>query len=459
MNRGIIHPRFYIFLLHIVMGYMMTLPVISKSLNILLLFVGFMSILYYQNKNNEAMIWSAYIVGSEVLFRMSGGTFLYETSKYLVFIFLITGMIIERRKHAISQVYVLYLLLLLLGIAFSDIPFPDSIRKNVIFNLSGPILVGISALYFYRRKIDLSTVLKSLYFIALPLVSMLVYLYFNTVDLTLVEFNANSNYQASGGYGPNQVSTILSLGIFCTVVHLYYKRTISGYVLVDILMIMYLVYRVLITLSRGGFITALVALGVFSLFYLLVKKNAFILIFRYTFLVFGITAVIWTYASEVTDGMLYNRYTNRNTIGESKGDISTGRFQLMEHEFKMFLENPFFGVGVGTGKFLREEEIKRRFATHNEMSRLLAEHGAIGLLILFLLIVVPVANLMTQPMSHRAFLAAFLVIWFLTINHSAMRLAMPAFMYGLTVMIITRNHLVMIEDKYVEEETIEKSKV
>jgi hypothetical protein len=41
-----------------------------------------------------------------------------------------------------------------------------------------------------------------------------------------------------------------------------------------------------------------------------------------------------------------------------------------------------------------------------------------------------------QPYLARAFLASFLIFWFLTINHSAMRIAFPGFIYGLSVAII-----------------------
>ena len=80
--QNIINKKGYIFLLHLVFGYLMINATISKSLSILLLFVGFMSILWNKNKNQEALLWSAYVVGSEVLFRMSKGLIFHELPKY-----------------------------------------------------------------------------------------------------------------------------------------------------------------------------------------------------------------------------------------------------------------------------------------------------------------------------------------------------------------------------------------
>ena len=135
------------------LGFLLLNRTVSKFSNIILLFVGFMTILVTKNKNQEAVLWSAYIVGSEVLFRMSKGLIFYEFPKYMVFIFLLTGLIVEKKKQNISLIYLIYILLLLFGITFSDIPYPESIRTNIIFNLSGPILLGLCAIYFYKRKI------------------------------------------------------------------------------------------------------------------------------------------------------------------------------------------------------------------------------------------------------------------------------------------------------------------
>ena len=155
LNKSIIDSKLYIVLLHVAFGVLMLNRDVSKFLNILLLFIGFMSILKSRNENQEALIWAAYVVGSEVLFRMSKGLILYEFPKYMVFLFLITGMIVEKKPHNVSPVFMFYILLLLVGISFTNIPYDESIRTNVIFNLSGPILLGMCALYMYNRTISI----------------------------------------------------------------------------------------------------------------------------------------------------------------------------------------------------------------------------------------------------------------------------------------------------------------
>lgn len=405
----------------------------SKLYSIAIVAVGILAIIKTKNKHNEAIFWSAYLVGGEVLFRMAGGMIFHELPKYTVLIFLLIGLYVEEKRHHVSVSYLIYILLLLIGIAFVDIPFNESIRKAIAFNLSGPVLLGIVAIYFYHRTIHLNTLLDTLFVMCLPIVSMLSYLYFKTPDLKEIAFGSSANFEASGGYGPNQVSTILGLGVFILVVHLFFKKRFLLLFGLDVVLIMYLLFRGLITLSRGGMVTAFIAITFFGLFYILSKKNRIKSLVKYAGLVVLFLFITWVYTADVTGGMLTNRYANKNVAGVQKEDFSTGRIDLFESELEAFFEHPFFGIGVGGSKYKRLDESDLVAASHNEISRLLGEHGMIGLIILFLLFLIPVMHILKQPFLSRAFLSAFLIFWFLTINHSAMRVAFPAFIYGLSL--------------------------
>ena len=69
------------------------------------------------NKNNEALLWSMYIVVFEVLMRMSEGLILHESVKYMVIILLGLGLFYDH-KRPVPFVFLLYLLLMSVGIAF-----------------------------------------------------------------------------------------------------------------------------------------------------------------------------------------------------------------------------------------------------------------------------------------------------------------------------------------------------
>ena len=147
---------------------------------------------------------------------------------------------------------------------------------------------------------------------------------------------------------------------------------------------------------------------------------------------------VWTYTVELTGGMLENRYSGKNATGDQKEDISSGRVDIFLYQLESFYEAPIFGIGVGNGKYRRiasDENITA--ASHNEISRLIEEHGLMGILILILLITVPITKIIYSDYYQKAFLFAFFLFWILTINHSAMRIAFPSFIYGLSLVTIT----------------------
>ena len=439
MNSISKNTRLILALFHLLLGVLLLVGIVAKVYSALIVAFGILFIIKSKNENNQAVFWSAYIVGAEVLFRMSGGMLFYELPKYSVLLFLTTGLIVEQRKHHVSVSYLVYILLLLIGIAFVDIPFNESIRKAIAFNLSGPVLLGISAIYFYRRKFSIDSVLNMLFLMVLPVISMLSLLYFRTPDFNEISFGGAANYETSGGYGPNQFATLLGLGVFVVGLHLFFKKRILSLFFMDVFLLLYLIFRGLLTFSRGGMLTAIIALAAFSFFYITSREDKFKSIVKYAGLVVLFGIALWVYTSNITGGMLTNRYTNKNAAGITKKDISTGRVDLFKTELDTFFDNPFFGIGVGGGKYHRVELLGKEAASHNEISRLLGEHGIIGLIILFLLMIIPVRNILSQPYLARAFLIAFFLFWFLTINHSAMRIAFPGFIYGLSVAIITIN--------------------
>ncbi|SFS35351.1 O-antigen ligase family protein [Lutibacter maritimus] len=441
------YTRTFLTLLHLVLGVLLLLGSVSKIYSILILFIGLLVIFKTKNKHNEAMFWSGYLVGGEVLFRMSGGMFFHELPKYAVLLFLFMGLMVETKRHHVSVSYLIYILLLLIGIAFVDIPFNESIRKAIAFNLSGPILLGVAAIYFYGRKITLTALLNVLFVMCLPIISMLSYLYFKTPDIKDIAFGGTANFETSGGYGPNQVATILGLGVFILVVHLFLKKRFLFVFSLDILLLLYLLFRGLITLSRGGMLTAFIAIVAFAFFYILSREDRVISFLKYAGLMTLFLLITWIYSADLTGGMLTNRYANKNAAGVVKEDVSTGRIDLFESELEAFFEHPFFGIGVGGSKYKRIDESDIVAASHNEISRLLGEHGMIGLLILGILLIIPIRNMFKQPLLTVAFLSAFLIFWFLTINHSAMRVAFPAFIYGLSLIILEK-------DKENEEATV-----
>jgi len=142
----------------------------------------------------------------------------------------------------------------------------------------------------------------------------------------------------------------------------------------------------------------------------------------------------WGYTSLATNGLIDKRYANEDAAGRAKEDLSTGRAQLISIELEAFLENPITGIGAGQVKYYRAKKDGILAASHNETSRLLSEHGLIGIFSLLVLIFTPLFYRLFN--KGNIYFYAFLIFWISTINHSAMRIAAPAFFYGLALLYI-----------------------
>ena len=436
MIQKILNNKLLFILIHIVFGFLGTLPAFPKIFGFLCIVIPLYIIFSSKNKNEEAFILASYLVGAEVFIRMSGGFFLYETGKYGVILFLILGILVGKFKQVFSAQFVFYILLLLLGIVFTQVPEGESIRKNVLFNLSGPIVLGVAGFYFYQRPISKQKLLDALFFMLLPIFSMICYMYFRTPDLKEIVFGGEANFETSGGFGPNQVATAVGLGMFVLTVFLLLKKKLTGYLFLDALFLIYFTYRGLLTFSRGGIVTAAITLILFSLFYILYKRINFQVLFKYILVAGFFIFAVWVYTSNITGGMLNNRYSGKNALGVQK-DITTGRGEILQIQVANFLDNPL-GIGVGNGKYERlKSGNKVTAASHNEIGRLLEEHGYIGFFLLIMLMIIPILNFFRSDLYSKAFIISFYVLWFLTINHSAMRIALPGFIYSLSLIRIT----------------------
>ncbi|AEE20058.1 O-antigen ligase-like membrane protein [Dokdonia sp. Hel_I_63] len=421
--------------IHIIIGVLVYLV---RSLA-LVYFAG--SILYFLvqifrtgNKNNEALMGAAYMAGAEVFFRMNQAVPVYEAGKYSVIAFMLIGLFLSGTSRK-SGIYWLYIFLLFPSILVATMNYSlgSNIRNSIFFNLSGPICLGLSSLYCIDRKLTYRQLSDLIKWILFPIISMAVYITMGTPDLRETLSSTGANFAASGGFGPNQVSTVLGLGMFAALVQLVVHSKNKLLLFIHLGITGYLLYKGIITFSRGGVITAITVSAIFLVIYFSGSKGvARRRMMTYLILLGGVFAVTAAYSSFQTRGLIDKRYSNRDAAGRLKSDITTGRGELLETELSAFYENPLTGVGVGKTKELREAATGVSAASHNEVSRLLSEHGILGLIILGILIIYP---LVYRSKNRRNYLFySALGFWFMTINHSSMRIAAPAFIYALALL-------------------------
>jgi len=388
-------------------------------------------------KTYEVLKACAYFVGIEVFMRTTKGSVSYEASKYLVILFVMMGMF----YHGISgkaYPYFIYLMFLIpsIFVASTTLSFDANFRTNIAFVLSGPVCLGFAALFCYDKKVSSKQLHNVMLYMLLPLIAHMSYNFFYTPDVKEIITNTASNTAASGGFGANQVATVFGLGMFILAVRFFVKSPTLPLKLLNISLFAFLSFRALVTLSRGGIIAAIIAVVAFLVIYYGYinsrKRNQLIQLL--ILFCFGIFAV-WTYTSTQTNNMLDRRYANEDSLGREKEDISTGRIELFVEEIEGFISSPFFGIGSSRAKDQRIEDTGQGVISHNEVSRTLAEHGFFGVIILMILIFKPLYY--RSQNRNNVFFYAFLCLWFATINHSGMRIAMPAFIYALALLNVT----------------------
>ncbi|MCA1917844.1 MAG: O-antigen ligase family protein [Flavobacterium piscis] len=427
----------FLLLIHAVIALaVFAIPFLSKLYALFIPLAGFFIVYRTKNANNEVLYIAAYLVGVEVFLRMTGGNFNNEFVKVNVIFFMLLGMIYSNFSSN-AFLYWFFLILLIPGILITATVFNPSIdiKKSLVFNLSGPVCLAISSIYMFKRRILFSDLQNILIAMALPIVSTTVYLFLFNPSVRDVVTGTQSNFETSGGFGPNQVSTALGLGmfIFFTQLVLFSKSKMT--IVINSFLLLFIAYRGIVTFSRGGIITAVVM--IVCLLFLLYRfsnakgKSKFVLVFILT----GFMAVgVWTYSSFQTRGLIEKRYANQDARGREKKDKLGGREQIMNEELALFLENPILGVGAGMGKQIRKQTFGEEAASHNEITRMFSEHGLFGIFGLLILFVTPFV-LYINNRQHLYFLS-FFVFWLLTINHAAMRTAAPAFVYALSLLLV-----------------------
>ncbi|NRT15154.1 hypothetical protein HNP99_001501 [Flavobacterium sp. 28A] len=422
-------------LFHVGIGFLIYLfPFTSKIYGYSIFIFGTYYVIKSQNSNNEVLIVAAYLVGSEVFLRMTGGNPLYEITKYGVVFYILIGMYYSGFSKGAFP-YWIFLLLLIPGVIMAtySLNYDSDIRKTIAFNISGPVCLGIASLYTFRRKIALEKMNDILLSMGLPIVSCMVYLTFYTPNVRDVITSTQSNFETSGGFGPNQVATFLGLGMFIFFSRIILESKTKIMVAINLILALNITYRGMVTFSRGGMITGFLMI-LLLLVFLYFKTNGGGKVKLGSIMVLITVALLsaWSYTSFQTDGLINKRYANQDAAGRAKESQFTGREDIAQNEINTFYKNPLLGVGTGVAAELRERETGMKVLSHDEITRMLAEHGMLGILALAILFLTPLFLYFEN--KFNMYLLCFVAFWFLTINHAAMRTAVPAFVYSLSLL-------------------------
>jgi hypothetical protein len=377
-----------VFLLHCILA----LGVLASSWVLILWFYfvllgGIPDLFNGQKRDIGILFLASYLTPFEVLSRIANTSpaLPYELGKYLLFVLLFYGIISSRYKGRSAG---WLMLVLLLPAVFIDESGSISGYKPIVFNVLGPVNVALGVIYSGMLRIDNQLFIRLLKLSLWPMFCVLLYVFIRTPEFDEIEFNLGANFDTAGGFGSNQVATVLGAGLFFTFLFWYLKKSVSSYRIIDTVLLLGFAVQGFLTFSRGGMIGGLVAIIILILFLSKdqlnpEKKNGVSPKFAKLLLPVLVLLISFSLADNLTGGLLTLRYqgesggTLSGTKEKNLNTLTTGRFSIFQSDIDLWERYPLLGTGVGASSFLREGE--NRQIAHVEMSRLLAEHGVLGL--------------------------------------------------------------------------------
>lgn len=412
-----------IFVLHLPLAYLMeNVRIVATAHAVLVLLIGLYFLVHDQT--SERLIYvGAYIVGAEVLWRMTQAGVFWEYGKLALILLFFLGLL-RWGGGKIGLLPVAYLTPLLLSSIYTLEALPiNEARETISFNLFGHLAIAVCLAFFTSQKLGRKEILKVLRWLILPIVgiSFLILLSIETADF--IEFIPESNFVTSGGYGPNQVSALLGLGaLFSWLLVLMLPK----YNLDRILLLALsagLVLQAIFTFSRGGVFNILIAAPFASLWLIREESKALRAAFIGVLLISAIAYISLPQLNTSTGGALEARYQDLDT---------TGRLEIMRLDLNIWFEHILLGVGPGMSKYFRAPLLGRIVASHTEYSRLLAEHGILGLWTILLMAGMGLYVFFKAPNAWTRGVILACMLWALAeMTHAAMRIAAISFLLTL----------------------------
>jgi hypothetical protein len=393
---------------------------------------------------NQAMV---YLVSFEILARMVKSPPLvpHEMSKYLLFIFFIFGIFSQYNKGTIG----IFLLALLIPSLLYDAS-GEVVANNLIFNLLGPIDLTLGVIYFKGQHITQKQLMNLIKLGLLPLFATLAFTIIRTPDFDDVNFALSSNNSTSGGFGSNQVSTVFGLALLFMFILWVSDKVITSYRALDSVLILAFVFQGFLTFSRGGMLGAGIAILV-VLFLLTLPGDRIkgtikfslpkVTLYAIPIIILGL--VVFQIANSITANNLMLRYKGE-TAGTQAGmkevdlnTITSNRYNIFMGDIELWQEYFIFGTGAGASQYLRGGDLEEDTAAHIEFSRLLAEHGLLGIIYFATLLFLPFSIWKeNQNPLNRAILMSFFVLGIYTSFHAAMRTYVTPLLISLSLISI-----------------------
>lgn len=392
---------------------------------------------FFTRKNLEhLMIYLlGYSLGVEVMARAIGATPFIpdQIGKYLAVIGFAFGLALG---GPIKRVSIYGVVMLILSLPALLIRPYDSYRP-IVYNYFGLLALILGVIYCSRQIMTFKNFKELGRIIVYPITSLAVYTIFKAAQIEKIDYGLSANFESSGGRFTNQVSTLFGLAIGIIALAYITKQLLFKYRLIDISLLLLFLIRGLLTFSRGGMVTAILAIFIIIIF---PKAKAAwqdkeVVLRKFSagpvFAAILIITIAFVAINSYTNNYLLYRYQGKTERSLQTGfdntvdidQISSGRYSIMMSDLRMFLAYPALGVGVGYSKIERVNfGGGEGLNAHLEISRLLAEHGLPGLVLVIMIFIYPFFKAYKEPNNYRkSIMLLFLIMSLASTFHSAMR--------------------------------------
>jgi O-antigen ligase len=360
----------------------------------------------------------------DVYWRMTGSRAPWELSKYLLALGAVVILVRFVPRWTRAGLPIVFLLALLPGVVVTfGTEGVAAGREMVSSTEMGLLAFGAAALAF-RHLVATRTDAWNLCWIVLgPLVAILGVTSYTLVTTPDIDFSSESNFDASGGYGPNQVSSALGLIMLICILMAFLPKVRQMWPVLAGLGAWSL-WAAFLTFSRGGIYSIVIAGAAMALVGISTRGARLRSLTILAVVVLGLF-LVFSSANDFSGNWLDTRYGEADTAG---------RTNIAELDLDVFGSHPLSGVGSGRAEEFRQGDDRlTEAAAHTEFTRVLAEHGLFGLIALALLVVMLVQGYRRALTHWNRLMVVALGAWALTtMLHAATRIGAVPVMLALT---------------------------
>lgn len=383
----------------------------------------------------------AFVTGCEVLWRQVKAPVFYLAAPYL-FIVLSTFalLFVLRRLGRDARLALLYAALLLPATVATIRTAGEGARELVSFALSGPLALAAFVAFtsqvriqpWLYRRVMWVTLISAVGPLAIAVSTL-------RADLAAsgsIEFSGQSNFSASGGFGPVQVSSALSLGIMAAIYLLLTERDRVARLIVAALAVVMSI-QTLLTFSRGGSFSVGIAVAALAVAQARDRQIRNRIIAVATVALAIAYFLVFPWLESFTDGEFDRRFS----------DTQSSRTELASNDTEIFMRNWVFGVGPGMTKYqrltyeiceLRSDRCKDEASSHTEFTRMMGEHGVPGVVGIVLLGILAL-HAFRRPGDGREFAIAWIAWTVAQMFYANLRIVAVPYAFGLAFLRLTES--------------------